>query len=933
MLPGIRWGSLRTKITAWFFIPTAIILVAVALVTFYAYQLETERQAIESGRELTGLAASQLATELADRKDYLGGLARAIHVHLMDTPNQPLISNALRRAGNHQLVFNGGLVVLDRNGTIVATEPERPGLVGRSWADRDYFRQMTRTQKRTLSDVVTDGVNGAPVIALSVPVTSNQGELLGALIGMVRLSRDVLSPFYAPLVDFGVDISGNTYLVDRQGYVIYHSDQRLTGANLSNQMVVQRVMARQNDALRTRGPDGTEIVASFAPVPGTSWGLITEENWEELTRDSLRYQQFLLLLLLLGVIVPAVVVTIGIQRIMQPIEALIDGAKQVAQGNFGHSITAHTGDELETLAHQFNRMSAQLQESYDHLEQRVAERTRALAILNAIVTVVNSSLDLQETLDLSLTETLGLLHMEAGAIHFYEPAHEQLLIQVHQGLSERYVAALTRCPVTDILPHENFLTAEPIIVPDLNAEPTAYALARAENLQALAIFPLRAKEEFLGTFTLATWHGPRHFPREERELLRAISDQVGVAIENARLYEQQFERRREAEQRRQVAESLRDVLTVLNSNRSLTEILDHITNQTKRLLGTDVVAIYRLDTEDNLLKIQAARGLPPDYIAHMTIPLGQGIVGRAAQSREPVALSHLDVMQHDEIFSNTTTQPLIDYLQSHCRAILGVPLIIKDEVYGGIVLYYPETRHFSQEELQLAVSFGNQAALAIENSRLFHQAEQAATLEERQRLARELHDSVTQSLYGVTMYAEATARLLSGGNIELATEHMRAVRATAQEALQEMRLLLFELRPPILEQEGLAAALQARIDTVEGRAGVQTTLKIGEIPPLPPDVEQGLYRIAQEALNNVLKHAQAHEVAVELSRQNGQVVLEITDDGHGFDTIMARQNGGLGLHTMTERASQIGGQLSILTAPGAGTRIRVEVDTHQEKIL
>ncbi len=158
-------------------------------------------------------------------------------------------------------------------------------------------------------------------------------------------------------------------------------------------------------------------------------------------------------------------------------------------------------------------------------------------------------------------------------------------------------------------------------------------------------------------------------------------------------------------------------------------------------------------------------------------------------------------------------------------------------------------------------------------------AHDKAILEERQRLARELHDSVTQALYGVTLHAQAARRLLAAGEVASAADSLGTLQDTAQEALDEMRLLIFELRPPILEQVGLVAAVQARLNAVEGRANLQTRLIADEVSALPSVVEQALYRIAQEALNNALKHAHAQRITVHLRQESSRVILEITDDG------------------------------------------------------
>jgi signal transduction histidine kinase len=204
------------------------------------------------------------------------------------------------------------------------------------------------------------------------------------------------------------------------------------------------------------------------------------------------------------------------------------------------------------------------------------------------------------------------------------------------------------------------------------------------------------------------------------------------------------------------------------------------------------------------------------------------------------------------------------------------------------------------------------------------QAEAMAVVEERNRLARDLHDSVTQSLNALTLSAEAANRHLAGGEVAAAGARLQDVRDSAQAAMREMLLLIHELRPPLLAEEGLVATLQSRLAAVEGRVGLVTDLAIeGDVRP-PAAIETELDRIAQEALNNALKHARAGRIAVRLCQEAGRVVLEIEDDGVGFDPAQAKSGGGFGLTGMAERAARIDAHLAIESQPGAGTRLRVE---------
>ena len=204
------------------------------------------------------------------------------------------------------------------------------------------------------------------------------------------------------------------------------------------------------------------------------------------------------------------------------------------------------------------------------------------------------------------------------------------------------------------------------------------------------------------------------------------------------------------------------------------------------------------------------------------------------------------------------------------------------------------------------------------------QAEELATVKERNRLARELHDSVAQTLYGLTLQAEAASRKLSAGKSDEVAIYLAEIRESAQQTLKETRLLIFELRPPILEEEGLASALRARLESVESRSGLKTQINLAEVGRLPSGIESGLYGISNEVLNNILKHSHASEITFLLEKQSVKIVMQISDNGIGFDLNSVEQHGGLGLKGMRERAEQINADLQISSGEN-GTQVTVEV--------
>ena len=195
---------------------------------------------------------------------------------------------------------------------------------------------------------------------------------------------------------------------------------------------------------------------------------------------------------------------------------------------------------------------------------------------------------------------------------------------------------------------------------------------------------------------------------------------------------------------------------------------------------------------------------------------------------------------------------------------------------------------------------------------------------ERSRLAQELHDSVTQALYSVNLHAEAASLALNAGNVDVVATSLQKLQAMTHEAMMDLRMLIFELHPPILKEEGLAAALRARLATVETRAGLQTEFQVEGEERLPLAVAEELFWIAVEAFNNVLKHASASKVTVNLAFAEGWMRLSIADDGVGFDPETDRRKSGMGLRTIAERVERIGGRLHLSTAPGRGTTVGVE---------
>ncbi|NPV85862.1 MAG: PAS domain S-box protein [Anaerolineae bacterium] len=257
---------------------------------------------------------------------------------------------------------------------------------------------------------------------------------------------------------------------------------------------------------------------------------------------------------------------------------------------------------------------------------------------------------------------------------------------------------------------------------------------------------------------------------------------------------------------------------------------------------------------------------------------------------------------------------------------LGAPIRNNRRTIGSLgVLHNTHVSEYSQEDIVLMETVCDHLGTAIENARLRQQTERAAIAEERQRLARELHDSVTQSIYSATLMADAVQQLSACGKTERAGHFLDELCRTTRHALKEMRLLIYELRPSPLEQLGLEQALRQRLEMVERHAGIEGKIFYRQPLPLAPAIEEGLFRIAQEALNNVTRHSNASSVSLRMIGKDDYVTLEIADNGIGFEPAKTQSQGGLGLTNMRERARKMGGTLEIFSKPGSGTKVKVRV--------
>ena len=701
------------------------------------------------------------------------------------------------------------------------------------------------------------------------------------------------------------DDEHSAFLIDRNGAYAFPFNSLSTVRDDFAEDVVDRVLTgSEGSILETE--TGRLIGYSSMPERGLVVLVLTEGT--VVSDPIFQIERSAFIQLVVSLVIVSIVGGFAIWIVIGPIRKLTGAAEAVGEGNLDVEIDEFEMEgELFVLTRAFNRMVSQLRESYGELERRVSARTEDLTVLNSIAAIVSSSLVLDEILDDALAKALEAFDFESGAIFVPELPGGDLQIAVHRGLSDKFRKQVSK----GLLSERVARSSEPLFIDDLKQFDDAPETVLAEGYRAVASVPLLSKGVLEGVITISSAQS-HHFDESNIALITGIANQMGVAIENSRLYENE---RHRAEQFRVIGEVSRQITSILDVD----ELLREITRLVAHAFGYYIVHIGLIEDGELVYRGRAAgdRPHPYDFVSPVRLELdSKGITTWVASHGEPLIVP--DVSQ-DRRYLSVRGMPEI-------RSELALPIMGRGEMIGVLDIESDELNAFAEDDVAVLQSLANQAGVAIQNAKLYEQARQFAVLEERQRLARELHDSVTQEIYGVTMFAEAAGRLLAQGNQAQAADHLRELQASAQEALAEMRLLIYELRPPVLDQVGLQGALQARLEAVEGRSGLDTHFTAEGQAELERDVQENLYGIAREALNNSLKHAHASSLSVNLRISEPSIRLEISDDGVGFDPNGDYQEGGLGLRGMQERAEQIGGILSINSEPGGGTSIVVEVE-------
>ena len=537
----------------------------------------------------------------------------------------------------------------------------------------------------------------------------------------------------------------------------------------------------------------------------------------------------------------------------------------------------------------------------------MADRMRALLEAGVVLT---SELSLDSLLQRIVELAAELTDAHYAALGVIDPSGTELERFVTTGIDDETRAKIGDLPrgrgILGVLIRE----AEVLRLHDLGEDPRSVGFPpNHPPMHTFLGVPIHLKRVAYGNLYLTEKADGADFTKEDEEIVRILAGQAAVAIENARLYES-------ATRWSPQLESLMEVGAALASETELPKLLNLVARRLRGLIGARLVVIA-VPAGDGALRIDAADGEEAEELMGMRLDRSSSKSGRVLDRRRSERLDSLiDDPEVDREFAR----------RMGMRAALFVPLLVGERAIGVIQAFdkLAEDRRFSNEDLRVAETFAAQAAIAADTaSRVARDALQRAVEGqelERRRLARELHDETGQALTSILLGLKS---LEESGHRDV-VEAVRSLRELVVQTLQDVRRLAVELRPTALDDFGLPTALERLASSFAEQTGAAVELesRLGD-DRLPAEVETVLYRIVQEALTNVVKHAQADRVSIVLRRKDGSVTAVIEDDGRGFDRSDAGE--GFGLVGMKERVELVKGRLEIETSRGKGTTLVVEV--------
>jgi nitrate/nitrite-specific signal transduction histidine kinase len=610
--------------------------------------------------------------------------------------------------------------------------------------------------------------------------------------------------------------------------------------------------------------------------------------------------------LLVGLMVP-----ILRRSITNPVAELSKGVAEISSQNLDYQVRISSHDEIGNLAEGLESMRKQLKRSRTEMEQR----NRELAVLYQVALITGQLLEIDKILLQVLGTVVERLNLRAGIIYLWDKSKDRFERRVSIGHSEtrlREIEDRRRMPEGD-LTRQVARNGEALFVADKSVDPYFLKFWGTPTASSYVNIPIVSKAQVIGTIELTGYIGE---PLTERqvEILKAVGHQVGIALDNHALLDETRRGEREAS-------ALYQLGTKISASLELNQVVEAVAEGACHVLTADISIVALVEEERQALCVRAVVGAQAADWKGLELPL------------DPDRLTRGNILGKITNFTDCPPNlpaPMAKLVTDEkIKSLLSVPLWRANRLHGIVAVLTRDQREFKKEDIHLLMRLAQQVIIAIENARLYQQMRYLAVLEERDRLAREMHDNLAQELGYLDLKATITRDLLANGQVEQARESLLELKRVTREAYGDTREAIFSLRNVISWSTDMVPVLREYLAEYRVHYGLDTRVIIEDesLARFKPEAGVQIQRIIKEALTNVRKHAKASRAWIRFEREGDRVRITVEDDGRGFDPGGVNREGGqrYGIQIMRERAEGIGGSLEFISQANQGTRVVIRI--------
>lgn len=947
----LRIGGIRRRLLVWGLSLFGVALGLVVAASYFYTVRQIQEDAAELQSEIASVTAERIRNFVQRKIERFSDTARAASLYPLGSKEQHLLVSLLTKNDGS---FTDASVI-DEHGMELLKASDRRVYFASDLSDQSGSIKFQKAIKgeNYISPVHTSE-QFQPYVTLAIPLWGGGQSIAGVLAAEADLSF-----LWEVIAKIRFGSSGYGYLVDERGNLIAHKDGALVLKKL-NLAQVDKVAEFLRHPQRTDvsparqglGLMDTPVLATYAPVPDLGWAVIIEEPLDASLANVEKLKRYAFVLLAFGIIGGAVVIAWVSSKMTGPIQVLRRDIATIAGGNLEHRTEITTGDEIEELATEFNKMTEALQNSYATLEHKVAQRTKEITALYSVTQAVNQSLNLNDILDAVIAKITDIFNFETTRVFLFDDQMEELQLRASFEVDPDHWTGVKTFKRGQGIIGQAVESGQPMVFEDIDSDPRYAQMSASKathnaRLRFFAVYPIKTQSRVFGAI-LFNARAPRKLTNDETRLLASMSEHIAVAFEKATLF-------RQSETRSQQLAVINMIGAAVSQSLNLDVLLRDAIEKMLEALHFDASWIYIQDPAEGKLRLRAYQGLDEEtarLLDGRKVPVG--ISAKIFETGAPLVFEDIE---NDPEYRKLSPRNLVRSLGFATAA--GFPIKAKDAVIGVLHLASRQKRHFAPDELQLIESIAQEIGVAGENARLFEQINQkTAELGQMNQELQEANRAKSEFIAAMSHELRTPLNVIMG-NAELMAEgffgnvnpdqkkSMTQIRHHSQFLLKLVNDVLALARldakkmtaePSKVNLYETIAHIQSHIDQLNRHNRLQIQLEIDpDLPAIITDATK-LEEILQNLIGNAFKFTPRGSITLRVRnlREAGRIEFTVADTGIGieprdmarifsaFEQIKEAHTGefngvGLGLNIVKKYLELMDGEIRVQSEPGEGS--------------